>query len=258
MEVIGFEAQKIIQRRYSLVLLVGTAILFPAILKILSHLSAVEDQLPEGIFVDNVAFSIINYTQTYFFIPLWIIVFVGNELAHGHVNRVVFCRSRRFYFLAKIAYCGIITLFFSCIGLITLLIAIKTSPYASLLIPSFFYQDFFAQLFLSSLSFSLLILCLVFVLRSALKTFIVYFIWSVVEDIAFTVFDKLFHIQLSWLPLHLVRSFYSINGKVDLDSYYHPLREDMLQVVPAIGFILVVTVLSYKAFLKCDLPVLSD
>jgi hypothetical protein len=258
MELIEFEARKILHRRYSLILLIGTTILFPAILKILSYLNTTEDNTPEGLFAGNLAFSIITYTQTYFFLPLWIIVFVGNELSHGHVNRVAFCKSRHFYFAAKLIYCGMISFFFSLVGLITLLISIKTSPYTHLQLSSMFYADFFAQLFFSSLSFALLLLCLVFFIRSPLKTFIVYFIWSVVEGIIYTVFDKLLDIKMNWLPLHLVRTFYSINGKLDLDNYYHPLMEDLFQVIPAVGFIFILTFFTYRTFIKSNLPMLSD
>ena len=258
MEIIKFEIQKILYRRYSLMLLIGTTILLPAIVKIISHLNAVEDKTPEGLFADNLAFSIITYTQTYFFLPLWIIVFVGNELSYGHANRVAFCKSRHFYFGAKLIYCGIIALFFSIVGLITLVLSIKTSPYTHLQLPASLYTGFFFQLLSSSLMFALLLLCLVMIIRSPLKTFIVYFVWTVVEGIIFTAFDRLLHIKMSWLPLHLVRTLYSMNGELELNNYYRPGIEDTIQVILAIGFILIITYFTNRAFMKSNLPVLSD
>jgi hypothetical protein len=258
MSVINFEINKILSRRYSLVLLLVTIILFPAIVKVISYLNVVKDNVPEGLFTNNVAFGIITYTQTYFFLPVWIIVLVGHELTNGHVNRVIFTKSRNFYFVSKLSFCGIVTILFSFLGTVALVISVKTSPFTSLPVNPFYYLQFLVQLSASTLLFCILLMGLVFIIRSPIKTFVVYFIWTFTEGILFSIFEGIYNIELKWLPLHLVRTLYLKNGEAQLNNYYNPFVDNFELLIAPFGFILLITIITYKLFLKTNLPALSD
>lgn len=258
MDVLVIEIHKVLQRRYSLGLLILTTLLFPLIVKVVSYLAVIKDGVPEGLFSNNIAFSIIAYTQTYFFLPVWIIMLIGTELSNGHVNRVIFYKSRRFYFLSKIIYCGLVTIYFSLLGILAMVISIKTAPFLSLHVGSSFYIWFFLQLMLSTFFFSVLLLCLVFFIGSPLKTFVIYFMWTFLEGILYSFFDARFSIQLKLLPIHSVRSTFTQNGELQLANYYNPLVENFSVLFVPIAFICAITIYSYLRFSKSNLPALSD
>lgn len=258
MNAFQFELHKVLSKRFSIILLIITAIVFPIVVKVIAHLNVVEDQVPEGLFAENVAFGIIAYTQTYFFLPVWIIIFSGLELSNGHVNRVIFIKSRRFYFLSKVAYCGIITAFFSMVGLVALILALETSSYTYLGIGFEFYLRFFIQLTVANTAFSLLLLCLVFLVRSPFVAFVIYFGWTFVEGIVYSLLKSLYDLEPWWLPLHIIRLFYSRNGEVVLESYYNPLSEDFPLLTAPVIFIVASLFITYKLFLRSDLKPLSD
>ena len=221
-------------------------------------MNVVKDGVPEGLFINNVAFGIIALSQTYFFLPVWIIVMIGGELSSGHVNRVAFAKSRRFYFLSKIFFCGLVTLFFSILGLLSLVIAVKTSPFEQLDLSWIFTLEFLVQLMFATFAYSILLLCLVLLFRSPIITFVAYFAMNFLEAIAFQAFKGIYNTELSWLPLHLIRTLYCLDGEVVLISYYNPFTEDASSLIVPFGFVLVLILISWLRFSKSDLKPLSD
>lgn len=255
---VRFEFSKVLKKQFSAILLGSTIILFPIIIKIISHLNIVKDGVPEGLFPQHVAYGVLGYSQLYFFLPVWIIIFIGLELSNGHASRVVFAKSKRFYFLLKLTYCGIISIFFSLLGLISLLIALETSPFQELNVTIFFYLDFLSQMMLLNLTFSIFLLNITFIFRSAMATFTIYLVWSFVEGIIFTALESIYNLKVKWLPLHLIKSLYVRDGDASIDNYFSPLREDFTLLFTPISFVLILTLIVYKYFLKSDLKPLTD
>jgi hypothetical protein len=258
MTALGFEWRKITHKRFSLILLLCTVVLFPILIKTIAYWSATKDNVPEGLYAQHVAFAVIAYTQTYLFLPVWIIVFPGLEFLNRHVNRVVFIRSRKYYLHAKLLYCLVITLLFSALGFITLLITLNTSPYPTLNVDAMFYCRFFIQSVLSIFSFSILLLFLVFVFRNPIIAFVVYFAWTFIEGILFTVLQGVYNVEAKWLPLHLVRTMVTRNGELTSNEYYMPLDQGLMVTIYPIAFVVFLISVTYYSFLKSDLPVLSD
>jgi hypothetical protein len=101
-------------------------------------------------------------------------------------------------------------------------------------------------------------MCLVFLIGSPLKTFVIYFGWSFIEGTMFLFVDAKYNIQLKWLPLHLVRTLYASNGEAQVANYHNPIVDNFLLILMPIGFILSITLLTYYHFSKSNLPHLSD
>jgi hypothetical protein len=252
-----FEISKITTRRFSVILMLATVILFPAMVKVISHLEA-GDGLPEGLFADKVVYSTILFSQTYFFLPVWIIVFVGQELSNGHVNRVVFIKGKKFYFLSKLYFCVLVTAFFSILGLIAIMISLITAPYPGFTVAPSFYFKFILQMVSATFAFSCLLLCVVFVLRSPVVSFVIYFAWTFVETMAFLLFKGVYKIELYGLPFHMAKGFFVRRGEVKLENYYYPFVEDPMALIAPTVFIPVIVYATWRYFSKSDLKPLSD
>lgn len=258
MNLIYFEIRKIVNKRISLILLIATAILFPVMVGMLSYLTAADAQVPEGLFANYVAFTIISFFQTLPFLPIWMIIFLGQELSNGHVNRVVFAKSRKHYFLLKIAYSCVVTFFFSFIGLLTLVIALNTSLFSQLIVSPTFYVGFFVQLFFATFGYSILLLGLTFIFRSPTISFVIYFGWTIVESIAFVFMKGSYGIEMKWMPFQLIRTFFSRNGVTKAEYYFNPFIENITATIAPISFMLLIILGAYYYFSKVDLKPLSD
>ena len=258
MSIFHLEITKILKRKTSLFLLLGTILLFPSIIATISYVGAVRDDVPEGLFPNQVASLILTFSQSYFFLPVWIIVFVGQEFSTGHVNRIVFTCSRDYYYQAKLLYCALITILFSLMSGITYLISITTGPFESLSLDAAVFLGFVLQTALSTFAFTTVLLFFVFLVRSPLVAFVTYFVWGLVESVLYTLFKGLYDIELFWLPLHLVRTFYVKNGEAKIDAYYNPLVESPLTLIAPIVFVVIMVFLGKRVFLHRDLKPLSD
>ncbi|MCZ8020215.1 MAG: hypothetical protein O9302_03290 [Cyclobacteriaceae bacterium] len=258
MSILQFELNKVLSRRFTLILLIATCILFPSIIKVIAHLNVIKDNVPEGLFVNNISFAIIFYAQSYFFIPVWIIAIVGNELTNGHVNRVTFIKSRDFYFSSKLLFTLSLSLLFAILGVLSLIFSVTTSPFKYLQVEFSYYLVFFIQLLFSCLYFSILLLCITFILKSPIKVFITYFLMTFLEGIIFSIFESIYKIELKWLPFHLVKTIYLRNGDSKLSNYYNPFLEDFNSLVLPTIFVVAITFITYKIFIKSNFATLSD
>lgn len=257
MNLVQFEVNKIVKKRLSLIVLLITILLFPVLVKGMSVLMV--DEIPEGLFVKNVAYQILSISQSYFFLPIWIIIFAGLEFSNGHVNKVAFIRSRKFYLHSKLVYSGLITILFSTIGLVALIISIKTSPFQQLYIVPGFYFNFFLQIIFTTFCYSILLLSLVFIFRSPIIAFVVYLGWSFVESILYHFIGKIFQIDFFWLPLYLIKSLYSKTGNpLNADDYYNPFIENLEALLMPFGFTMLLILTAYTLFPKSDIKPLSD
>ena len=257
MRLIKTEVDKILNRKFSFWLLASTTILFPLALIIISDISIQEDGITETEFFANLSFAIISYIQSYIFLPIWIIIFIGQELSNGYSNRFVFARSKKDYFLAKLLYCASIALYFSVLGIISFV----ASAYASSLLSDLSILQclkLFCQLTISVFSYAMLLMSLVFIVRSPAMSFIIYLAWNFTEGILFRVAEGIGGIELKWLPLHLVRTLYTINGEATSKNYYNPFDENLPTIVIPMIFIIIVMQLTYESFLRTDLKPLSD
>lgn len=258
MNIFSFELQKVLTRRYVLLLLIITLVIFPIVIKVIAHLHSTEESAVEGLYAEQVCFLIIGFTQSYFFIPVWIFIFVGQELSSGHVNRIAFAKSRKFYFFSKVAYCAMLTVFFTIIGFIALLISTQTSVFKDLQVPLFTYYQFILLMTISTLLYSLFLLCITFFLRTAMASYVFYLIWQVVDSLGYLLVDRMYGVKLYWLPIHLVKSVYSRNGEGTLTSFYNPFLENPASLVLPILFIVALVAVTYYKFVKSDLATISD
>lgn len=257
MKFFWLEFHKLRFRRLPRVLFLLTSTIFPVGIALVSQLSIRDNQVPEGLFADHLASAIIGYSQMYLFIPAWIIVLAGSEFSGLHVNRVVFARDRQFYFIAKIVFCLIVTLYFSILGLITHLLSVTLSPF-DLDLGLVYYIKFVSQATIANLLFSLLLIVLVFLVRSSIVAFVVYFVWDFVESILYTFVEGVLDVPLWWTPLHLVRTIYAANGVQGVENYYSPFEGTLADFLVPVVFVTLVVTVAFRAFSRANLQALSD
>ena len=257
MNIIKLELFKLFKRNSVKFSLLAASVILPALIISLSQLHAIKDKVPEGVFMNDASWATVAYTNFYFALPLFVIVFTSLELTKGHANRVCFIKSKKFYFLSKVAYCFLISLFFSAIGIVTLYITQKTAPY-QLQVSFIFYSKFFFQLLLTNLCIALFLNSIIFLVKSPIITFVVFFVLSTAEVIIYTLIKGLYSIDLFYLPLHLMKLYFSRGGTGQMDSYYMPFDSfSWTYLLPPV-FLVCMLSLAYLRFKKSDLPVLSD
>jgi hypothetical protein len=257
MRLIKIEIDKILHRKFSYWLLIATTILFPIALIVISNISIQQEGMMEVEFISNLSFAIISYIQSYIFLPVWIIIFIGQELSNGYINRFVFARSKNDYFLSKLIYCASIALYFSVLGIISFVASAYTLSLVSD-ISILQCLKLFCQLTISVFSYAVLLASLVFIVKSPTVGFIIYLAWNFSEGILFRIAEGIWNIELKWLPLHLVRTLYTTNGEVTSDRYYNPFDGNLMVAAIPIVFIGMVMLLAYQSFLRTDLKQLSD
>lgn len=257
MRLIKTEVDKILNRKFSRWLLISTTILFPTALIIISDISIQAEDITEAEFLANLSFAIISYIQSYIFLPVWIIIFIGQEMSNGYTNRFVFARSRRDYFLAKLLYCATVTLYFSVLGIISFVASAYTS---SVITDVSILQcmKLFCQLLICIFSYGVVLMSLVFIVRSPAIGFIIYLVWNFMEGILFRVASGIWSIELKWLPLHLIRTLYTINGEATSRAYYNPFNGNLPSITLPFLFIIALLLATQQIFLHRDLRSLSD
>lgn len=257
MRFIKIEFDKILNRNFSWWLLIATTILFPIALVVISKISVHEDEITQTEFVSNLSFAIISYIQSNIFLPIWVIIFIGQELSDGYVNRFVFATSKKDYFLSKVTYCATISLYFSVLGIISFIAAVYTSSFTS---EGSVLQclKLFFQLTISIFSYTILLMSLVFIVRSPAIAFIIYLAWNFTEGILFRIAEGIWGIEVRWLPLHLIRTLFTSNGETNSDNYHNPFDGNLTATALPLAFIIILMLLSYQSFLRRDLKPLSD
>lgn len=249
------EVFKILRRRFSVGLLLATTIIFPVFNYIIARLHVRDDgpsaeQLPY-----DVAFGFIQFSQAFFFIPVWIVVFVGLELSNGHANRVVFAKSRKYYILSKIYYCLIICSFFTLLAIISFVIISRA---LALHVETLFYFQFVIQFLLAAILISAFLLGLTFLLKSPLVTYVVYVGWSTIEGLIYTFFKAVYGVKLFWLPVHLIISVYAREGDRMLQNYFNLELATLPKLALPIVFASAIILAIYYFFPKSNLKPLSD
>jgi hypothetical protein len=256
--IIRLEAFKILNRRTLLVLLIFSSLAFPLFVKVITYLESIEKTTNEGAFLELVASSCLLFMTSIVFIPLWVSVFVGSELSNGYVNRMVFLTSRGNYFISKLMYCFLISVFFTALSAGALLVSVRTSIFSELLIPEHFIILFILQTFLVACCYSLTILAITFWVRKATTALVLSYILPQVDGIIYMLFSKLLSINLNLLPFKLLESLYK-KPEVGFEmNYINPITEHPQTLIAPIFFAVVVTYLSYKWFQKRDLKPISD
>lgn len=258
MNLFRLELNKILNRRMAMIPLIATPVFFVALVTISTYFEAQQNQVPEGSFADRVAQACLNSSQLYLFIPLWIFLIAGTEFFNGHVNRVVFESSRVVYFRSKLAFCFLLSLYFLTIQIITLSTAVAVSPFRFLTVESAFYVQFALQALLANLCFALLLMMLLFIVKSPVKAFAFYFLWMLIEGLSFRFVKGLYEFELIGLPLHLTRLLMSKNGEMEFDQYYNPIVSNPVIIFLPVAFTALVTSLTFFWFKRSSLPALSD
>lgn len=251
------EIDKILNRKFSFWLLIITTILFPLALIIISDISIQEDGVTKTEFFPNLSFAIISCIQSYIFLPVWIIIFIGQELSNGYSNRFVFARSKKDYFLSKLIYCALIALYFSVLGTVSFVASAYTSSLLSD-ITILHCMKLFCQITISVFSYAMLLMSLVFIVQSPAMSFIIYLAWNFTEGILFRIAEGIWTIELKWLPLHFTRLLYTVNGEATSNNYYNPFDGNLTATAMPIMFIIAVILLTYQSFVQTDLKPLSD
>jgi hypothetical protein len=252
------ELQKIIGRRFFLMGLVAISILFLAAVYMVTQLHVIKDGATEGMYVRDTSWAILSYSSLYLCLPLFVIVFVGQEITGGHMNRVVFQKSRSYYFGAKFLFTFLISMFFTLLGSITLFICVVFSPFGNLNVGPGTYVQFFLQSLISNELIAMLLLSLLIIIRNPVVVFVCYFFGQLIERVLFGLVQAFYKVELVYLPLQLTRSFYSrdVSGRMEtyfpLSEYFHSAQAVALVVIPLVLY------LSYLVFAKADLKPLSD
>lgn len=254
---IRLELHKFFKSRWPWVLLVCTALIFPTLVKVISSLSATQDNLPEGTFAAEVAHAVLLYAHSYFFIPVWIITLIGIEFSNGHVNKVIFIKSRTFYFDAKLVHCLFVTALFTFFAAIAYVISVQFSPYRSLTIEPVVFAMFLLQFFVSTLILCVVLLMLTMIVRSPTIGFVVYIGWSVIERVTVTLVNSVYHVQLRYLPLQLSRSLYErFDGRES--EYFNPFQSSLAEVIAPVLIGIVLVWVARRIFANTELKALTD
>jgi hypothetical protein len=254
-----FEISKLVRSKWSVMLTIGTAILYPLTVIIVCFLGSTEDNIAEGLFVQCVAFGVISYSQLFLFIPAWILMLVGNEFTNGFVQRYVFLKSRSAYIVSKIIFCTIVTVFFSLLGTIAFVFAVEFSAYPDLHVTVLDCIQLFVQMTVANLAFCLVLLSLIFVVRSTVYGFVAYFAWNFFEGIVATLLRKFTILDVEILPLHLIRSLFSTSGEPKSEDYFNPFfTSDISIVFLSILVVAAITSITFFTFREAQLKALSD
>ncbi len=257
MNYLTFEIFKISSRKWMIILLLANIVLLPLIVAILVKLEFSSGEISEGNFLENAAYGIISISTIYFFVPLWILIFIGIEFSNGHTNLVVFHKSFKFYFISKIAYCFLVSLFYCILGLFSLLIIHLTAPF-KLEASTVFYMSFITQSFFTFFSISLMLMALVFLVGSPIIAFVSYFVISFTESILFLIGKKIYAFDLFFLPFHISRLLYLKNGEGKSENYYVLFYDYHNQILILPVFLLIILYATYWYFIRRDLKPLSD
>src|SRR6218665_1628129 len=105
-------------RKFQLTALLFTLVGFPLFMKAFTIIIAkASDQAnaPPELFIAEVAGVHVKMPMFVLFIPLWTATFVAQEFSSNHVNKAVFLTSKKDYFISKIIYCFIVSLWFAAI-----------------------------------------------------------------------------------------------------------------------------------------------
>ena len=235
MRLLNIEIDKILNRKFSCWLLIATTILFPLAVIVIANVSIQQEEIMESGFIANLSFAIISYVQSYIFLPIWIIIFIGQELSNGYSSRFVFARSKKDYFLSKLLYCATITLYFSVLGILSFVASAYSTSFISD-VSILQCLKLFCQLIISIFSCAVILMSVVFIVRSPAKAFILYLAWNVTEGILFRVAANIWNLELKWLPLHLIRTLYTINGEATSENYYNPFDGNLTATALPIVF----------------------
>jgi hypothetical protein len=99
---------------------------------------------------------------------------------------------------------------------------------------------------------------LIFIVRSPSICFIIYLAWNFTEGILFRVAKGIWAIELKWLPLHLIRTLYTVNGEATSENYRNPFDGDLTVTAIPIVFTTMAMLLTYRSFKRRDLKPFSD
>lgn len=252
-----FEWEKIKRRRLVSGLLIGLSFLIPIGVRIILQLDFKSGSSAEGLMMGYSAYSAITFPTGYFFIPVWILILIGMEFSNGHVARITFLKSKKFYFLAKVSYCVMVSIYFTILAVVTFAFVEFT---ASFQIDSSlqFYIGFAAQAFYTFLSISLLLLAFIFLVKSPVIGFVGYILIHMFEGLLYTALKGFFSLDLYLLPIQSTNIFYVRSGVQKADNFYNPFIEfsPLFLFQPLIISTLVW--LAYTVFMKKDIEQLSD
>ena len=257
------EIFKALHRKWQLTALLFTLVGFPLFMKafavIMAKASEQANEPPE-LFIAEVAGVHVKMTMFVLFIPLWTATFVGQEFSSNHVNKAVFLTSKKDYFISKIIYCFIVSLWFAAIESMSVAFSLDGGLFQSPLTKLSFIYWFAPHVFLINLFYALIFLCVTFAYRSPTASLLAAYCFPQLDGFAYHLFAKLFHINLNWLPFKLLNSTYIQNGyKYDANQYYNPLYEGELLIFLGPAALAVgLCFLSYRWFLVRDLKTMSD
>lgn len=239
------EIFKILKRRFQLILLLLTTIGYPILINVYITIS-LEENLSNG----DVAGSVIMLTTSIIFLPLWVTIFVGQEFAMSYVARFALTHSRSQYFLSKIIYCFLISTYFTVLTFVTLLVSLNGD--------SSFFGGLVPQLWITYTLYSILSLCIVFLVRTPiLSTVLVYFLPQL-DNIIFMVGIKVFNNRIRLGPFEVIRTLYSESTEGFRVSYSNLFFSDPLSIFLPIVYVLIITLISYRYFLARDLKMMSE
>jgi hypothetical protein len=257
---VKIELMKIMRRRSLLIIFLVTCAVFPLAAKITSHFISIDKGAIEGLFAEQMALLMILFCAFILSLPMWVTFFVGQEFDNGHVNRAVFLTSRKTYFLSKVIYCVLLSLFFTVLAIVSFVISVHVSAFPTLVISPKFVGGLAAQVLLFNILNSLTILCVTFALRRPkLATALVYLVMRM-DDFAYHFLNMTTGARLPFLRVFGIlytRSPKDYRGGLSLD-YYNPLLEAPLDVLPSVAFVAAILYLSYRWFLRRNLKPISD
>lgn len=257
MNYLSFELFKILNKKWTVILLVATTILLPLLTRTVANLAYSSNEVSEGQFLEHTAFGIISFSTSYIGIPVWIIFFIGIEFSNGHASKVIFYKSRMHFFLSKISYSLLVSCFFTLLGLLSMFIVHLSATFSPITSVAF-YLGFLVQCLVTFFSISLILMSLILFIRNPVIGFVVYLIITTLEGIIYVVFSKLYSTKLFFLPFHLANLGYLKNGEVGTTNYYNPFLEFDYRILFLPIFLALLLFLTYIHFNKKDLKALSD
>jgi hypothetical protein len=255
---IKIEISKIFQSKFLRILLFTHSFIYPSTSLLFAYLDHRDPLRSDLEIFHQLAANLIAYAQSFFFIPLWIILQVSREFDSGYVSRHVITTSRQDYFKRKITFCLIVSIFFTSLGAVALVssgLFLDIENEINIFQFTFYWT---MQQTVSHFVISGALLAMVIWVRSLRLSLAVYIAWGIVEALTFQLFDKLWGIKLFLLPFHALKLVSSKNGEGGVTNYFNPFFDAPSALVVPILYATVILVLTYQSFLIRDLKPLSD
>lgn len=245
-------------RRWLVVITIITWILLPLICLGSNYIGFKTNELAEGDFFQTQAYLYLNLVQIMLFLPVWTLILGGLEWTYGTAQRRILLDSRFGYWISRMIHAFLVSGYFTITGILTVLLALKFSPFGPLSIPVEALFFLLLQFFIVMLYLALVMETLVLITRSAFISIAIYIGWGIVENILVILITNTTSIKPIFLPLHNLQKLYLVNGSRGLENYRNPIPDELWTLLLPTATVWIIIFIGYLVYFKREIKGLSD